>query len=100
MELRQGFRRTEAGVIPEDWVVKNVRDSFEVCNQLRLPISQSVRKQMTGPYPYYGPTSIQGWINEYRVEGEYALIGEDGDHFLKWQSQPMTLPFSLCRFCH
>lgn len=45
---------------------------------------------MTGPFPYYGPTSIQGYINEYRVEGEYALIGEDGDHFLKWQNQPMT----------
>jgi len=46
---------------------------------------------MSGPYPYYGPTNVQGWINEYRLEGEYALIGEDGDHFLKWQSQPMTL---------
>ncbi len=46
---------------------------------------------MSGPYPYYGPTSVQGWINEYRVEGEHALIGEDGDHFLKWRDQTMTL---------
>ena len=46
---------------------------------------------MSGPYPYYGPTSVQGWINEYRVEGEHALIGEDGDHFLKWRTQSMTL---------
>ena len=46
---------------------------------------------MRGPYPYYGPTGVQGWINEYRVDGQYALIGEDGDHFLKWRTQPMTL---------
>src|SRR3990172_7053571 len=55
-----------------------------------MPISQTVREKMAGTFPYYGPTSIQGYINEYRVEGEYALIGEDGDHFLKWQDQPMT----------
>lgn len=89
--LRPGYKQTEVGVIPEDWQVSNVGDSFEVCNQLRLPLSQAVRERMFGPYPYYGPTSVQGWINEYRVEGQYALIGEDGDHFLKWKIQPMTL---------
>jgi type I restriction enzyme S subunit len=46
---------------------------------------------MSGPYPYYGPTGPQDWINEFRLDGEYALIGEDGDHFLKWKTQPMTL---------
>jgi type I restriction enzyme S subunit len=91
MEINPGYLRTEVGVIPEDWHVECVGDAFEVCNNLRLPISRSARKDMVGDYPYYGPTSIQGWINEFRVEGEYALIGEDGDHFLKWRSQPMTL---------
>lgn len=91
MEVKPGYKQTEVGVIPEDWKVKNIGDSFNVCNYLRLPISQSVRKNMAGSYPYYGPTGVQDWINEYRIEGEYTLIGEDGDHFLKWQSQPMTL---------
>ena len=91
MEVKPGYKQTEVGVIPEEWDVSSVGDSFEVCNHLRLPISQAVRERMAGPYPYYGPTSIQSWINEYRVEGECVLIGEDGDHFLKWRSQPMTL---------
>ena len=86
-----GYKQTEAGVIPEDWDVDVVGNSFEICNQLRLPISNTARERMAGPYPYYGPTGIQGRINEYRVNGKYALIGEDGDHFLKWQSQSMTL---------
>jgi len=90
MEVRAGYKQTEVGVIPEDWDVGYVGDSFNICNQLRLPISQSIRERMAGAYPYYGATGVQGWINEYRVEGEYALIGEDGDHFLKWSTQPMT----------
>jgi type I restriction enzyme S subunit len=91
MEVKPGYKQTEVGIIPDDWAISCVGDSFDVCNELRFPISQSERERMVGPYPYYGPTSVQGWINEYRVEGEYALIGEDGDHFLKWRSQPMTL---------
>ena len=90
MGLKPGYKQTEVGVIPEDWDVKPVGEAFEICNNLRLPISGAIRESMSGSYPYYGPTSVQGYINEYRVDGEYALIGEDGDHFLKWQSQPMT----------
>jgi Restriction endonuclease S subunits len=68
-----------------------VGDAFDICNYLRYPISQDIRKKIAGEYPYYGPTKAQDYINEYRVEGEYALIGEDGDHFLKWRESPMTL---------
>jgi type I restriction enzyme, S subunit len=89
--MKSGYKKTEVGVIPEDWEVETIKNAFCVCNQLRMPLSQTVRERMSGSYPYYGPTGVQGWINEYRVEGEYALIGEDGDHFLKWQNQPMTL---------
>ena len=91
MDVRSGHKQTEVGCIPNEWNVEPIGDAFEVRNQLRLPISQAVRERMAGPYPYFGPTSIQGWINEYRVEGEHALIGEDGDHFLKWRDQAMTM---------
>ncbi|MBI5251780.1 MAG: restriction endonuclease subunit S [Desulfomonile tiedjei] len=91
MELKPGYKQTEVGLIPEDWSVEPVGGAFDVCNHLRLPISQKVREKMAGTYPYYGPTNVQGYISEYRVEGEYALIGEDGDHFLKWRDTPMTL---------
>lgn len=46
---------------------------------------------MTGPYPYYGPTGVLDHINEFRLDGRFALIGEDGDHFLKFRERPMTL---------
>lgn len=91
MEIKKGYKQTSVGIIPEDWEVKEVGKAFKICNNLRFPISEDIRKTMQGKYPYYGPTKIQDWINEYRVEGKYALIGEDGDHFLKWRELPMTL---------
>jgi type I restriction enzyme S subunit len=77
--------------VPIDWDIKTVGEAFEICNSLRLPISAEERGKMIGQYPYYGPTKIQGYLNEYRINGTYALIGEDGDHFLKWKELPMTL---------
>lgn len=84
------MKQTEIGLLPEEWKVKTVEEGFDICNNLRLPISDDVRKTMQGDYPYYGPTKVQDYINEYRVDGEYSLIGEDGDHFLKWIDIPMT----------
>jgi type I restriction enzyme, S subunit len=89
--IQKGYKQTEIGIIPEDWRFSTVKNEFEICDNLRLPINQNTRKKMIGVYPYYGPTGILDYINQFRVDGEYALIGEDGDHFLKWQKQPMTI---------
>ena len=45
---------------------------------------------MSGPYPYWGPTKVLDHINEFAFDGSYALVGEDGDHFLKYRSWEMT----------
>jgi type I restriction enzyme S subunit len=42
-----------------------------------------VNIHITDPQGYY--------IDEYRVSGKFVLIGEDGDHFLKYKTQEMTL---------
>jgi type I restriction enzyme S subunit len=88
---KPGYKHTPLGWIPEVWEIYPVGKAFNICNSLRFPISEEVRREMQGSYPYYGPTRVQDFINEYRVEGKYALIGEDGDHFLKWRELPMTL---------
>lgn len=49
---------------------------------------------MPGSYPYFGPTGVLGYIDHYRIDEEFALVGEDGDHFLKFRDRPMTLIFS------
>lgn len=49
---------------------------------------------MRGEYPYFGPTGVLDYIDHFRIDEEFALIGEDGDHFLKFREKPMTLLFS------
>jgi len=91
MQLDVAKKIANIDVIPQGWRLGLVGVDCKICNNLRKPINEADRDSMSGDYPYYGPTGILGYINEYRLEGEYALIGEDGDHFLKYDRQPMTL---------
>ncbi|MCZ8517560.1 restriction endonuclease subunit S [Paenibacillus filicis] len=90
-ELTHEYQDSALGRIPLEWDVKPLGECCEVFNNLRKPISTQIRETMKGDYPYYGPTGILDYINEYRVEGKFVLIGEDGDHFLKFKTQEMTL---------
>ena len=76
--------------IPKGWQLDKVGEALNIKNNFRKPISQEVRSLIPGPYPYYGPTKIQDYISDYEQDGTYALIGEDGDHFLKYESMRQT----------
>lgn len=90
-EGRPGYKHTKLGWIPEEWDVSRVGDVCQVVNNLRAPLNIEERAGMVGSYPYYGPTGVLGYINEYRIDGTYCLIGEDGDHFLDYTTKPQTL---------
>lgn len=85
------FKDSELGRVPIDWKVETIGQSCRIQNSFRKPLSAEVRENMKGRYPYYGPTGILDYINEFRVDGKFVLLGEDGDHFLKFKSQEMTL---------
>lgn len=80
--------------VPTGWRLTRVGDACSVLNNLRKPLSQREREAIKGEYPYFGPTGILDYVNEYRIDGEFALIGEDGDHFLKYRDKPLTIFFS------
>ncbi|AGP82748.1 restriction modification system DNA specificity subunit [Alteromonas mediterranea MED64] len=73
-----------------NWKLMRVKDCMEICNNARKPISESDRKLIQGNYPYYGPTGVLDHLDHYNFIGQYVLIGEDGDHFLKFKTMPMT----------
>ncbi|NVJ62405.1 MAG: restriction endonuclease subunit S [Gammaproteobacteria bacterium] len=76
--------------VPDGWNFSTVENTFNIKNNLRKPISETERSKIPGKYPYYGPTKVQGYIGTYEQDGDYVLIGEDGDHFLKYKNMPMT----------
>jgi type I restriction enzyme S subunit len=88
--IPKGYKQTKIGVLPVEWEVSTIGKAFTIDNSPRKPISAEVRKDMQGIYPYYGPTKIQDYIDEYQYEGRKALIAEDGDHFLKYADKEMT----------
>jgi len=82
--------QAQVSFIPEGWKLDKVGKALKIKNNFRKPISQEVRSTIQGNYPYYGPTKIQDYISDYEQDGIYALIGEDGDHFLKYSSMKQT----------
>lgn len=81
-------------MLPKGWHRSTVGRACAIKNNLRFPLSKENRGTMVGHYPYFGPTGILGYLDHFRIDEEFALIGEDGDHFLKFRDRPMTLLFS------
>ena len=80
--------------VPNGWISSTVGDACTIRNNLRLPINSDERESIKGDFPYFGPTGILSFINDYKIDDSFALIGEDGDHFLKFKEKEMTLFFS------
>lgn len=91
-EATHEFKDSPLGRIPKEWECEMLgNNNIELHNNKRKPISSKERANMIGDYPYYGATGIIDMLNVYRVDGEFVLFGEDGDHFLKWVYQEQTI---------
>lgn len=72
------FIDSELGPIPKGWEVKRLPEISINHNKKRKPISTRERAKIQGKYPYYGATKILDYINDYRFDGEFILLAEDG----------------------
>ncbi len=54
-----------------------ILDNFD---SLRKPLSSIQRENFKGKYPYYGAQGIIDYVAEYRCDGEFLLIAEDGEN--------------------
>ncbi|TWI61753.1 type I restriction enzyme S subunit [Desulfobotulus alkaliphilus] len=91
MKTQLLLKQARVSLIPHGWQISQVGKSCSIRNDLRKPISLEERSSIQGDYPYYGPTGILDYIDQYLLDGEFALIGEDGDHFLKPKEKPQTI---------
>lgn len=53
-------------------------DIVELEDSKRIPLNSRDRDQRKGPYPYYGATSIMGYVDDFLFDGTRILLGEDG----------------------
>jgi type I restriction enzyme S subunit len=91
--MSESAKVTKVAALPEGWKITTVGKSCAIKNSLRFPLSAADRAGMGGEHPYFGPTGQLDLIDHYRIDEPFALIGEDGDHFLKYKDRPMTIYF-------
>ena len=74
--------------LPEGWAACRLEQVAGILDNLRKPINSSERdsrirnRQIDELYPYYGATGQVGLIDDYIINGNYLLLGEDGAPFL------------------
>ena len=64
------------------WNKIKFKEAVKNENAKRIPVKQGDRDNREGIYPYYGATGIIDTIDDYKFEGEYLLIAEDGKNLL------------------
>ncbi len=71
------------------WGEKAFKEVTYNLDSKRKPVKDADRKKMQGKYPYYGATGIVDHVNEYRQEGVFLLISEDGKA-LEFRNKPIA----------
>ena len=74
------FVDSELGEIPKGWEVKSIGDFAQILNSQRVPLSTRERSTRKGPFPYYGASGIIDSIDDYKFDGEYVIVSEDGEN--------------------
>jgi type I restriction enzyme S subunit len=86
---KQEFIDTEIGRIPREWRVVKLGSISVNCDNERIPIKVTKRKNIQGKYPYYGASGIIDYVCDYIYDGRYLLISEDGANLLS-RSTPIA----------
>jgi type I restriction enzyme S subunit len=71
----------------DTWPLIPLGELTENLDGRRVPVKGPDRKP--GPYPYYGASGIVDHVNGYLFDGEYLLIGEDGEN-LRTRQTPIA----------
>lgn len=77
------------GEIPAHWTLSRIKNENRNMDNLREPISAENRENKLGLYDYYGASGVIDKIDDYNVDDEVLLIGEDGAN-LRMRNLPLV----------
>ena len=87
------MKRTDVEWIPETpqhWRLVRVKDVMDFFNTIRVPLSAAERGVMSErTYDYYGASGVIDKVEDYRFDGTYILVAEDGANLLS-RSKPLA----------
>lgn len=74
------YKQSKLGLIPDEWEATSINLLLKNLDSKRIPLKESDRQEINGQYPYYGASGIIDWVDDYIFDGEYILLGEDGEN--------------------
>lgn len=72
------------------WEVKNLLETIDCLDNLRVPLNDIQRLNMKGDHPYCGANGILDHINKYMIDDDIILIAEDGGYFDEYSYRPIA----------
>lgn len=75
--------------LPQGWKWIELENVADILDKYRKPINSTERQnRIDGKpsyqlYPYYGATGQVGYIDDYLLDGDFLLLGEDGAPFFE-----------------
>ncbi len=81
-----GYRDIEFDEPPKGWHVSELNELVEIHNTKRQPLNSQERLNRKGVFPYCGANGIVDHIDDYKYDGEFVLIAEDGGYWGKNES--------------
>lgn len=73
-ERKHGYKRTEVGLIPEDWGLEFIENLAQITTGSR----NTQDRVVDGQYPFFVRSQIVERINSYSFDGEAVLTAGDG----------------------
>lgn len=78
-----GYRDPEFEVLPAGWSISELQELVENHNPKRQPLNSQERVTRQGVYPYCGANGVVDHINDFKFDGDFVLIAEDGGYWGK-----------------
>ena len=74
--------------------VKQLHESTDCLDSVRVPLNEAQRAQMKGDYPYCGANGVLDYVNSYVIDDDIILIAEDGGYFDEYEHRPIAYRMS------
>ena len=76
------------------WQTKRLGEIADCLDNVRIPLNETQRAIMPGPYPYCGANGVLDYVNDYVLDDDVVLIAEDGGYFDEFLTRPIAYRMS------
>ena len=76
------------------WETRRLEEMVDCLDHVRIPLNETQRASMPGPYPYCGANGVLDYVNDFILDDDVILIAEDGGYFDEYAYRPIAYRMS------